>query len=82
MAEAGRDEAYLLDMLLAARDARAFVGGLDEAAFRRSVKHEAAVGAAITSPWSNRQTEGQLTRLKLVNRQIYERAKVDLLHAS
>ncbi len=29
-----RHEAYLLDMLLAASDARAFVGGLDEAAFR------------------------------------------------
>jgi len=29
---------------------------------------EAAVGAAITSPWSNGQTEGQITRIKLVRR--------------
>ncbi len=43
MAEAGRDEAYLLDMLLAARDARAFVSGLDEAAFRASRLHQNAV---------------------------------------
>ena len=32
-------------------------------------KDEAAVRAAITSPWSNGQTEGQITRLKLVRRQ-------------
>jgi hypothetical protein len=32
-------------------------------------KDEAAVPAAITSPWSNGQTEGQITRLKLVRRQ-------------
>ena len=43
MAEAGRDEAYLLDMLLAARDARPFVSGLDEAAFRASRLHQNAV---------------------------------------
>ena len=43
MAEAGRDEAYLLDMLLAARDARAFVSGRDEAAFRASRLHQNAV---------------------------------------
>src|SRR6185369_2391783 len=29
-------------------------------------KDEAAVRAAIISPWSNGQTEGQITRLKLV----------------
>lgn len=34
---------------------------------------EAAVRAAITSPWSNRLTEGQITRLKLVRRQMYSR---------
>jgi len=35
-------------------------------------KDEAAVRPAITSPWSNGQTEGQITRPKLVRRQMYE----------
>jgi len=34
------------------------------------VKDEAAVRAAIILPWSNGQTEGQFTKLKLVKRQI------------
>jgi transposase len=44
-------------------------------------KREAAVRAAIILPWSNGQTEGQTTRLKLVKRQMYGRAKIDLLLA-
>ncbi|RXH03656.1 ISL3 family transposase [Bradyrhizobium guangzhouense] len=44
-------------------------------------KDEAAVQAAITLPWSNGQTEGQITRLKLVRRQMYGRGKIDLLQA-
>lgn len=40
-----------------------------------------AVRAAITQPWSNGQTEGQITKLKLVKRQMYGRAKIDLLQA-
>jgi transposase len=43
------------------------------------VKDEAAVRAAMTSPWSNGQTEGQITRLKFVKRQMYGRGKIDLL---
>jgi len=35
----------------------------------------------IVSPWSNGQTEGQITRLKLIKRQMYGRAKLDLLQA-
>ena len=42
---------------------------------------EAAVRAAIVEAWSNGQTEGQVTRLKLVKRQMYGRANVDLLRA-
>jgi transposase len=42
---------------------------------------EAAVRAALTLPWSNGQTEGQITKLKLVRRQMYGRAKHDLLRA-
>ena len=41
----------------------------------------AAVRAAITEPWSNGQVEGQITKLKLVKRQMYGRAKIDLLQA-
>jgi transposase len=44
-------------------------------------KDEAAVRAAIILPWSNGQTEGQITKLKLVKRQMYGRAKIDLLQA-
>lgn len=45
------------------------------------LKDKAAVAAAITSPWSNGQTEGQITKLKLVKRQMYGRGKLDLLQA-
>jgi transposase len=45
------------------------------------LKDKAAVCAAITEPWSNGQTEGQITKLKLVKRQMYGRAKIDLLQA-
>ena len=41
----------------------------------------AAVRAALELPWSNGQTEGQITRLKLIKRQMYGRAKHDLLRA-
>jgi transposase len=41
----------------------------------------AAVRAALTEPWSNGQTEGQITKLKLVKRQMYGRAGLDLLRA-
>lgn len=41
----------------------------------------AAVRAAIISTWSNGQTEGQITKLKLVKRQMYGRGKLDLLQA-
>jgi transposase len=40
-----------------------------------------AIGTAITEAWSNGQTEGQITKLKLVKRQMYGRAKLDLLEA-
>lgn len=40
-----------------------------------------AVQAAIIQPWSNGQTEGQITKLKLVKRQMYGRANIDLLEA-
>lgn len=48
-----------------------FAGGIE--------KDLTAVRNAIISPWSNGQTEGQITRLKLIKRQMYGRAKLDLL---
>ena len=44
-------------------------------------KDIAAVLGAITSPWSNAQVEGQVTRVKLLKRQMYGRARFDLLRA-
>jgi transposase len=39
----------------------------------------AAVRAALTLPWSNGQAEGQITKLKMMKRQMYGRANFDLL---
>jgi transposase len=50
--------------------------------FARGVEKDIdAVRNAMISPWSNGQTEGQITRLKLIKRQMYGRAKLDLLQA-
>ena len=40
-----------------------------------------AVRNAITEPWSNGQTEGQINKLKMLKRSMYGRAGVDLLRA-
>ena len=40
-----------------------------------------AVSAALGEPWSNGPTEGLITRLKLIRRQMYGRGKLDLLRA-
>jgi len=45
------------------------------------IKDRAAVRAGIISAWTNGQTEGQITKLKLVKLQMYGRAKIDLLEA-
>jgi transposase len=45
------------------------------------VQDHAAVNAALTEPRSNGQTEGHNTKLKLVKRQIYGGAGLDLLKA-
>nr|WP_244561033.1 transposase [Azospirillum oryzae] len=41
----------------------------------------AAVRAALTLPWSSGQAEGQINRLKLLKRQMYGRASLDLLRS-
>ncbi|MEQ9124138.1 MAG: ISL3 family transposase, partial [Alphaproteobacteria bacterium] len=43
--------------------------------------YRAAIAAAIEEGWSNGQTEGQITCLKLLKRQMYGRANIDLLRA-
>jgi hypothetical protein len=48
-----------------------FASGLDA--------DSAAVRAALTEPWSSGQAEGQVNRLKLIKRQCYGRAGLDLL---
>ena len=40
-----------------------------------------AVKNALCHEWSNGQLEGQVNRLKLIKRQMYGRAKFDLLRA-
>lgn len=45
------------------------------------MKDRTAIAAAIVTAWSNGQTEGQITKLKLIKRQMYGRAKLDLLEA-
>ena len=45
------------------------------------IKDKAAVSAAIALRWSNGQTEGQITKLKVVKRQMYGRGKLDLVQA-
>jgi transposase len=39
-----------------------------------------AVRAAVSLPWSNGPVEGQITRLKMLKRQMYGRANLDLLN--
>ena len=52
------------------------------AAFAAGIEtDQAAARAAIVEPWSSGQVEGQITRLKLVKRQMYGRANLDLLKA-
>ncbi len=53
------------------REIKSFAAGL-----RRD---EVAVRAGLTLPYSNGQTEGQVNRLKLIKRQGYGRASLDLL---
>ena len=40
-----------------------------------------AVAAAMTEPWSNGQTGGQIAKLKLVRRQMHGRSQLDFLRA-
>src|SRR5262249_60604870 len=51
-------------------------------AFVRGIENDRTViEAAMSREWSNGQVEGQVHRLKLLKRQMYGRAKIDLLRA-
>ncbi|QEE42925.1 transposase [Methylobacterium sp. WL2] len=55
-------------------------GALAIATFASGLNGDAAaVRAALTEPWSSGQAEGQINRLKLIKRQSYGRAGLDLL---
>jgi transposase len=69
--DAGELDRWLVDA--AGGELRSFAEGLRQ--------DEAAVRAALTLPWSSGPVEGHVTRLKLVKRQGYGRAKLDLLRA-
>jgi transposase len=50
------------------------------ATFAAGLKNDAAaICAALTMPWSNGQTEGQVNRLKLIKRQMFGHASFELL---
>ncbi len=85
---AARDLAQRFGALVRARSADALTpwladaGGSELHGFAAGLRQdEQAVHAALTLPWSSGQVEGQVTRLKLVKRQGYGRAKLDLLKA-
>ncbi len=75
--------------MLRQRDAEQFDNWLQEATaseipglvgFVSGLRRDyAAVKAAFISPWSNGQVEGQINRLKCIKRQMYGRARFDLL---
>jgi transposase len=68
----------ILDWIQLAKDSG--IGSLVRFAFGLQ-KDAAAVCAAVESPWSNAQVEGQINRLKMIKRQMYGRAGLQLLHA-
>ena len=74
----GRQSASLVSWLEAVKQSKIreminFAAGLRQ--------DQAAVMGALECEWSNGQTEGQVNRLKLLKRQMYGRAKLDLLRA-
>lgn len=89
------DKAYLLsrafislvrgkkEMTLNQWIAKAWGSGIKElTSFANGLQSDyMAVQESFTSKWSNGQTEGQVNRLKLIKRQMYGRAKFDLLRA-
>jgi transposase len=77
--------------IVAGRQAEAFDRWLDAAScsevnelegFARGLSQDyEAVKAALKYEWSSGQVEGQINRLKMIKRQMYGRANLDLLKA-
>jgi transposase len=68
------------DQLNAWRERADMCGIRELVAFAEGIRRdERAIRAAFELPWSQGQTEGQVNRLKLLKRQMYGRAKLDLL---
>ena len=69
-------DAAAFDLWLATTQAtalRGFASGI--------INDIAAVRVALSQPWSNGPVEGQINRLKMLKRQMYGRAKFDLLRS-
>lgn len=70
-----KDEARLDPWIASAKEGKlaSFAAGIEA--------DKDAVAAAITEPWSSGQVEGKINRLKLIKRQMFGRANLDLLKA-
>jgi transposase len=70
-----KDEAGLVPWIASAKHSKlaSFAAGIEA--------DRDAVAAAIVEPWSSGQVEGKVNRLKLIKRQMYGRANLDLLRA-
>ena len=85
----GRSLAVRFLTLVRERDSEALEPWLQDAerstikelcSFARGLRRDAAaVRAALTTNWSNGQTEGQINRLKMIKRTMYGRASIALL---
>ena len=89
--QAVRDLMHTFRQMVQERQAGVFPRWLEKAeqspvtemrSFAAGIRQEyTAVAAALAHAWSNGQVEGQMNKLKLIKRQMYGRAKRDLLQA-
>jgi transposase len=84
----GRDLLDRFQLMIRSKIGSALDGWIKDAAgsllasFARGITDDRqAVTAGIIEPWSNEQTEGHITKLKMIKRQMYGRANLDLLRA-
>src|SRR3546814_3600424 len=84
----GRDQLYAFHAIIRERKTDALEMWLAEAdggpltSFVAGLRADrAAVEAVLREPWSSGQVEGTINKLKMLKRQMYGRANVDLLEA-